>query len=141
MTVQAAELSQALATGVVEATMTSGTTGVDSKLYEHLKYYYDVQAWLPKNMVIVNRKAFDALDKATQTAVMNAAAAAETRGLAASKRVDAESKLKLKANGMQVLEPSAQLKADMKKVGDTMLTEWLEKSGADGQALLADYKR
>lgn len=141
VTVQAAELSQALATGVVEATMTSGATGVDSKLYEHLKYYYDVQAWLPKNMVIVNRKAFDALDKPTQTAVMTAAAAAETRGLAASKRVDAESKAKLKANGMQVLEPSAQLKSDMKKVGDVMLTEWLEKSGAEGQALLANYKR
>ena len=140
VTVQAAELSQALATGVVEATMTSGATGVDGKLYEHLKYYYDVQAWLPKNMVIVNRKAFDALDKTTQAAVMTAAAAAETRGLAASKRVDTESKAKLKANGMQVLEPSAQLKADMKKVGDTMLTEWLEKSGADGQSLLANYK-
>jgi TRAP-type C4-dicarboxylate transport system substrate-binding protein len=120
--------------------MTSGATGVDSKLYEHLKYYYDVQAWLPKNMVIVNRKAFDALDKPTQAAVLTAAAAAETRGLAASKRVDTESKAKLKANGMQVLDPSAQLKAEMKKVGDTMLTEWLEKSGADGQALLANYK-
>ena len=140
VTVQAAELSQALATGAVEATMTSGATGVDSKLYEHLKYYYDVQAWLPKNMVIVNRKAFDALDKPTQTAVLNAAAAAETRGLAASKRVDAESKAKLKANGMQVVEPSAQLKTDMKQVGDTMLKEWLEKSGADGQALLNAYK-
>lgn len=141
VTVQAAELSQALATGVVEATMTSGATGMDSKLYEHLKYYYDLQAWLPKNMVIVNRKAFDALDKPTQTALMNAAAAAEARGLAASKRVDTESKAKLKANGMQVLEPSAQLKADMKKVGETMLTEWLEKSGADGQSLLASFKR
>ena len=141
VTVQAAELSQALATGVVEATMTSGATGMDSKLYEHLKYYYDLQAWLPKNMVVVNRKAFDALDKATQTAVTQAAAAAEARGLAASKRVDAESKAKLKANGMQVLEPAAQLKADMKKVGETMLTEWLEKSGADGQALLASFKR
>lgn len=141
VTVQAAELSQALATGVVEATMTSGATGMDSKLYEHLKYYYDLQAWLPKNMVVVNRKAFDALDKATQTAVTQAAASAEARGLAASKRVDAESKAKLKANGMQVLEPAAQLKADMKKVGETMLTEWLEKSGADGQALLASFKR
>jgi len=96
---------------------------------------------LPKNTVVVNRKAFDALDKPTQTAVMNAAAAAEARGLAASKRVDTESKAKLKANGMQVLEPSPQLKADMKKVGETMLTEWLEKSGADGQALLANFKR
>ena len=141
VTVQAAELSQALATGVVEATMTSGATGMDSKLYEHLKYYYDLQAWLPKNMVIVNRKAFDALDKASQTAVMQAAAAAESRGLVASKRVDTESKAKLKANGMQVLEPSAQLKADLKKVGDTMLTEWLEKAGGEGQALLTEYKR
>ena len=121
--------------------MTSGATGVDSKLYEHMKFYYDVQAWLPKNMVIVNRKAFDALDKASQTAVMQAAAAAESRGLAASKRVDTESKAKLKANGMQVLEPSAQLKADLKKVGDTMLTEWLEKAGGEGQALLTEYKR
>ena len=141
VTVQAAELSQALATGVVEATMTSGATGVDGKLYEHLKYYYDLQAWLPKNMVIVNRKAFDALDKPTQTAVMNAAAAAEARGLAASKRVDTESKAKLKANGMQVLEPSAQLKADMKKVGETMLKEWLERSGAEGKALVDAYNR
>ena len=141
VTVQAAELSQALATGVVEATMTSGATGVDSKLYEHLKYYYDVQAWLPKNMVIVNRKAFEGLDKPTQTALVQAAAAAEARGLAASKRVDTETKAKLKANGMQVLEHSAQLKSDMQKVGEVMLKEWLEKSGADGQALLDAYKR
>ena len=141
VTVQAAELSQALATGVVEATMTSGATGVDSKLYEQLKYYYDIQAWLPKNMVIVNRKAFDALDKETQEAVLKAAAAAEVRGLAASKRVDTDSKAKLKANGMQVVEASSQLKADLKKVGETMLTEWLEKAGAEGQALLSAYKR
>jgi TRAP-type C4-dicarboxylate transport system substrate-binding protein len=92
-------------------------------------------------MVIVNRKAFDELDKASQSAIMTAAAAAEARGLAASKRVDTESKAKLKANGLQVVEPSAQLKAELKKVGDTMLTEWLEKAGAEGQALLNDYKR
>jgi TRAP-type C4-dicarboxylate transport system substrate-binding protein len=70
VTVQAAELSQALATGVVEAYMSSGSTGFDTKTYEHLKYWYDTQAWLPKNAVLVNRKAFDALDKATQDAVM-----------------------------------------------------------------------
>lgn len=141
VTVQAAELQQALATGVVESTMTSGATGVDSKLYENLKYYYDTQAWLPKNMVIVNRKAFDALDKATQDAVLKAAADAEARGLAASQRVDNETKDKLKANGMQVLAPSAALKADMKKVGDTMLKEWLEKAGPEGKALVDAFQR
>lgn len=141
VTVQAAELSQALATGVVESTMTSGATGVDSKLYEHLKYYYDMQAWLPKNAVLVNKKAFDALDKPTQDAVMKAAADAEVRGLAASKRVNTESLEKLKANGVQVLPPSPQLKADMKKVGDTMLKEWLEKAGPDGKTLVDAFHK
>ena len=141
VTVQAAEFSQALAMGVVEATMTSGATGVDSKLYEHLKYYYDLQAWLPKNAVIVNKKAFDALDKPLQEALLKAGADAETRGWAASERVNAETLAKLKAEGMQVLPPSAQLKADMTKVGDTMLKEWLDKAGPEGKTLVDNYRK
>ena len=141
VTVQAAEFAQALATGVVESTMTSGATGVDSKLYEHLKYYYDTQAWLPKNAVIVNKAAFDALDAPTKQAVLKAAADAEVRGLAASKKTNTESLDKLKANGMQVLPPSAALKADMAKVGDTMLKEWSEKAGADGKAIVDAFRK
>ena len=136
VTVQAAELSQAMATGVVESYMSSGSTGVDSKTYEHIKYWYDTQAWLPKNAVIVNKAAFDALDAPTKQAVMKAAADAETRGWTASKRVNTESVEKLKANGMNIVQPSAQLKADMKKVGDTMLKEWLEKAGPEGKAMV-----
>jgi hypothetical protein len=51
VTVQAAELSQAMATGVIESYMSSGSTGFDTKTYEHIKYWYDTQAWLPKNAV------------------------------------------------------------------------------------------
>lgn len=141
VTVQAAELSQALATGVVDATMTSGATGVDSKLYEQLKYYYDTQAWLPKNAIIVSKAAFDALDKATQGVVLKAAADAEARGLAASQRINTETLAKLKANGMEVLPPSPALKADLKKVGDTMLKEWLEKAGDDGKTLVDAFRK
>ncbi|TXC66500.1 TRAP transporter substrate-binding protein [Piscinibacter aquaticus] len=141
VTVQAAEFAQALATGVVESTMTSGATGVDSKLFEHLKYYYDTQARLPKNAVIVNKAAFDALDKPTQAAVLKAAADAEARGWAASQKVNTDTLEKLKANGMQVLPPSAQLKTDMQKVGETMLKEWLDKAGAEGKALVDAYRK
>jgi len=126
VTVQAAELSQAMATGVIESYMSSGSTGYDTKTYEHIKYWYDTQAWLPKNAVIVNKAAFDALDKATQAAVLKAGADAETRGWALSQKKNGEYIDLLKKNGMQILPPSAQLKADMKKVGDTMLKEWLE---------------
>ena len=141
VTVQAAEFSQALATGVVESTMTSGATGVDSKLFEHLKFYYDVQAWLPKNAVIVNKRAFDALDKATQDAVLKAGADAEARGWAESRKVNTSTLETLKANGMTVAPPSAQLKADLTKIGDTMLKEWIEKAGAEGKAMVDAYRR
>ena len=141
VTVQAAELSQAMATGVVESYMSSGATGFDTKTYEHLKFYVDTQAWLPKNAVIVNKAAFEALDAATKAALLKAGADAEARGLAVSKAKNTEYLELLKKNGMTILQPSAALKADMKKVGDTMLKEWLEKAGPDGQALVDAFRK
>jgi TRAP-type C4-dicarboxylate transport system substrate-binding protein len=141
VTVQAAEVSQAFATGVAESMMSSGSTGWDAKLHEHVKYWYDTQAWLPKNAVIVNLAAFNALDKSTQDAVMKAAADAEVRGLAASKKANTESLDKLKGGGMQILPPPAALTADMKKVGDTMLKEWLDKAGPEGKQLIDAFKK
>ena len=141
VTVQAAELSQAMATGVVESYMSSGSTGFDTKTYEHIKNWYDTQAWLPKNAVIVNKAAFDALDAPTKQALLKAAADAEVRGLAASKKANTESLDKLKANGMNILPPPPQLSADMKKVGQTMLGEWLDKAGAEGKQLVDAFNK
>jgi len=141
VTVQAAEVSQAFATGVTESMMSSGSTGWDSKLYEHVKYWYDTQAWLPKNAVLVNKAAFDALDKPTQALLLKAGSEAETRGWAAAKKANGETLDKLKANGMQILPPTAALKADMKKVGDTMLKEWLAAAGAEGQQLVDAFNK
>jgi TRAP-type transport system periplasmic protein len=141
VTVQAAEVSQAFATGVAEAMMTSGSTGWDTKLYEHVKYYYDTQAWLPKNAVIVNQAAFAALAKSEQDALLAAGAEAETRGWAASQSSNTETLAKLKANGMEIAPPPPQLKADMQKVGATLLQEWLDKAGPEGKELVAEFKR
>uniref|UniRef100_UPI00333F5322 TRAP transporter substrate-binding protein n=1 Tax=Castellaniella defragrans TaxID=75697 RepID=UPI00333F5322 len=140
VTIQEAELSQALATGAVEGLITSSATGADNKLFEQLKYYYNVQAWIPKNAVVANKRAFLALDEATRQALLTAAAAAEKRGWEESRKVDAESIAKLKAGGMQVEEPSAQLKADLAKVGQTVLQEWMEKAGDEGKRVLEAYK-
>jgi TRAP-type C4-dicarboxylate transport system substrate-binding protein len=141
VTVQAAELSQAMATGVIESYMSSGSTGYDTKTFEHLKFWYDTQAWLPKNAVLVNKKAFDALDKPAQEALLKAGAEAEKRGWELSKRKNGEYIDLLKKNGMTILPPSPQLTSDMKKVGDTMLKEWLEKAGPEGQAIVDAYRK
>ena len=141
VTVQAAELSQALATGVVEAFMTSSATGYDAKVYEQVKYYYTTNAWLPKNAVIASKRAFDALDKPAQDAVLRAASAAEERGWKISEQKDREYIDLLKKNGMNVVEPSPQLKTEMRKLGDTMLQEWVQKAGPDGQTIIDAYRR
>jgi TRAP-type transport system periplasmic protein len=141
VTIQQAELSQAMATGVIDSYMSSGATGYDTKTFEHIKRFYDTQAWLPKNAVIVNKRAFDALDKPTQDALLKAGAEAEARGWRISAEKNRWFLEQLQKNGMAIVEPPAQLKADLKKVGDTMLSDWLKKAGADGQAMVDAYRK
>jgi TRAP-type C4-dicarboxylate transport system substrate-binding protein len=141
VTVQAAELSQALATGIVESYISSSATGIDSKTYESLKYFYETQAWIPKNAVLVSLKAFNALDKATQDAVLKAAAEAQVRGWKISEDKEAIFKQTLRDRGMTVEAPSATFAADLKKVGGVMLGDWEKKMGADGAALISAYKK
>ena len=141
VTIQAAELPQALATGVVNSFMSSGATGYDSKVWESLTHFYDTQAWLPKNMIFVNKAAFEALDKPAQEAILKAAKAAEERGW----RISAEKTKwytdQLAAKGMKVQPPSDALKAGFQKVGEQLTADWLKKAGADGQAVVDAYRK
>jgi TRAP-type C4-dicarboxylate transport system substrate-binding protein len=140
VTVQAAEVAQALATGVMDSYMSSGATGFDSKTYEHIKNWYDTQAWLPKNAIIANRKAFEALDKPTQQALLKAAADAEARGWKLSEEKNGWYLDQLKQKGMNIAKPSEQLTADLRKVGNYMLAEWVKKSGEDGKKVVDNYR-
>ena len=141
VTVQAAELPQALATGVVNAFMTSGATGYDSKAWETMSHFYDTQAWIPKNVVFANKAALDALDAPTRAAVLKAAAAAEERGWKVSQEKTKWYVDQLAARGMKVQAPGAALKDGLKKVGDQLTADWLKKTGADGEAIIATYKK
>jgi TRAP-type C4-dicarboxylate transport system substrate-binding protein len=141
ITIQAAELPQALATGVVNAFMTSGSTGYDSKAWETMTHFYDTRAWIPKNITFVNKAAFDALDKPTQDAVLKAAAAAEPRGWKLAEEKAGWYLEQLKSHNMKVLPPSPALEAGLKKVGEQLTADWTKKAGADGEAVIAAYKK
>ena len=138
--IEAAELSQAFATGAVESMISSGSTGYDRKLWEHATHWYNIQAWLPKNMVIVNNDAWAKLDEATQKVVLEKAAEAETRGWAKAEELANWYVEELAKNGMTVGPAGDQLKADFAKIGETMTTEWLAKAGDTGKAAVDAYK-
>ena len=140
VTIQQSELAQAMATGVVNAFMTSGSTGYDTKAYEYMKKFYDTQAWLPKNAVIVNKRAFDALDEKSKSALLEAGKKAEESGWALSREKTQWYLDSLKQNGMEIIKPSDELMQGMDKVGDTMIAEWLQRAGPDGQKVIDTYR-
>ncbi|MDP1565187.1 MAG: TRAP transporter substrate-binding protein, partial [Polaromonas sp.] len=141
VTIQLAELGQALATGGVQNFLTSSASGVESKLHEQVKYFYPVSAWLPRNATVVSQKAFDALDKATQDALLKAAAAAEERGWATSEKLDGEYIKELGVKGMTIAAPSDSVKKELSAIGETMTAEWLKTAGPEGQAVIDAYRK
>jgi TRAP-type C4-dicarboxylate transport system substrate-binding protein len=138
--VQVPEVPQMFATGAMQAMVTSSATGTATKAWEFVKNYVKTNAWNPKNVVVVNERAFNRLPKEEQNAITKAAAAAEPRGWEMSKAREKEGDETLVKNGVSVSEPTAELKAALAKIGEQMAAEWEKSAGADGQAILKAYR-
>ena len=137
--IEAAELSQALATGVAEAFISSGSTGYDRKVWEHLSHYYKVNAWLPRNYVIVNKQAWEGLSDDVRAGVQKAAD--ETGASCAAKSEELASWYfeQLEANGMTVTDAGPEFLAELEAIGEKMTADWLAQVGDKGQAILDAY--
>jgi TRAP-type C4-dicarboxylate transport system substrate-binding protein len=140
-TIQVPEIAQAFRTGVLDAMITSGATGVDSQAWDFLKYFYDTQAFLPQNIVIANKRAYSALPDDVKTAIQNAAKAAEDRGWKMSEELNGTHKKTLAEKGINVLPPTDTMKAELKKIGETMAAEWAKRAGAEGEKILAEFRK
>ena len=139
--IEAAEISQAFSTGAVESMITSPTTGKNSKIWENgVGYFYDIAAWFPKNMIIVNKDSWNKLDDATKKLVMSEAAIAEKKGWDLSKKGNVADKKALSDAGMKVGKVNSALQKHFQKVGATMSEEWKKKAGSRGASVLAAYK-
>jgi TRAP-type C4-dicarboxylate transport system substrate-binding protein len=138
--VQVPEVPQAFATGTISAMITSSATGTSTKAWEFVKNYYTANAWHPKNVVVVNQRAFERLPDPVKKAVLEAAADAEKRGWEFAKQRELAANKELAANGMTLIEPDAAMKAAYRKVGDVMLAEWIKTAGADGEVIIKAYR-
>ncbi len=140
VTIEAAEISQAFATGVADSMVSSGATGYDRKVWESLNYFYEVDAWLPRNYVMVNTDSWNGLDEATQTVFRDCATTAEAEGLEASIAYTNFTLDGLREGGMTVEKASDAMVDGLKSIGETMTTEWLEAAGDNGKAIVDAFK-
>ena len=138
--VEVPDIPQAFSTGRVEAMITSPSTGVNSKAWDFLSHYTDIQAWIPKNIIVVNKRSFRRLDEDTRNAVLEAAADAEARGWEMSKAESQEMVKVLEENGITVSQPSDALMEGLREIGDQMLESWKDEAGEAGQQLLDAYQ-
>jgi len=139
--IEVPDIPTAFATNRVESMITSPSTGVDSKAWDFLTHFHDTQAWLPRNVVLVSKAAFDKLSDAEKKAVTDAAKAAEERGWQASSEETAAKIKVLALNKITIVQPSAELKSGFAEIGKTMAAEWETAAGADGKAILDAFRK
>jgi len=138
--IEAAEISQAFATGVVESMVSSGATGYDRKIWESLTHFYEVDAWLPRNYIIVNSDSWNSTSDANKNVIRGCAELAEYAGTWRSKEYTGFTLAGLRAGGMTVEPAGAKLKGELQDIGATMTSDWLSAAGAEGQAIVDRYK-
>jgi TRAP-type C4-dicarboxylate transport system substrate-binding protein len=141
VTVQQSEVPQAFSTGVIQAMITSPATGVDTQAWDFVKYFYEVKAMAPWNIIIVNERIFSRLDQASKDAVLAAAKAAEERGWKMQEEETGKLVDTLKARGVEIRQPSPELMRELKAIGDQLVQEWAKAAGEDGEKILAAYRK
>jgi len=139
--IEAAELTQALATGVADGFISSGSTGYDRKVWEHLSHYYKVNAWLPRNYVMVNKGMWDALDADVQAGIQKAADETGASCTAKSEELSDWYFTQLEENGMTVTDAGPEFLAELQEIGANMQTDWLSQVGDKGQAIVDAYQK
>lgn len=133
------DVAQAFTTNAIDAMVTSPSTGVNAQSWDYISHFTTINAWIPKNMVFVNKRIFDRLDADTRQVILTAAANAEKKGWALGKKLAVEHTNTLGENGMTVSAPSDQLQSELRAIGETMTAEWLEEAGAEGKSIIDSF--
>ncbi|TBR41595.1 C4-dicarboxylate ABC transporter substrate-binding protein [Marinomonas agarivorans] len=138
-TIQVPDIPQAFSTGIIDAMVTSPSTGANGQAWDYVNHYTNIQAWIPKNMVVVNTRSFKRLDKDAQQALLTAAANAEEKGWQIVREQAKKDTQTLIDNGITVVEPSDTLVKELSAIGAQMKQEWIDESGAEVKAVLTNY--
>ena len=133
-------MAQAFSTGIINVMITSAQTSVDTSAWDFTRYFYDVGMMYVRNAVLVNSRAFAALDQATRNAVREAAGQAAARGPGLAQASEKTMTERLRAHGMLMPQPSAELVSAMRGLGERMAQEWAQKAGPEGKQALERYR-
>jgi TRAP-type C4-dicarboxylate transport system substrate-binding protein len=137
---QVIELEKAIADNRLDLMLTSSWTGVQTRAWTHLKYYYVVNTWIPKNAIFINKAAFDRLSPRAAARLKELAARAERRAWELCQEKDHEFEDVLAANHVAISTDAPYLLDDLRLLGERLAREWIRKAGPEGGDLLLKYE-
>jgi TRAP-type C4-dicarboxylate transport system substrate-binding protein len=140
-TIATEDVPQAFASGQVQAMLTSSATGVDLQAWKFVSHFYDIKAFIPKNITVVNEAAFQRLSVTAQQALLMAAKRAEMQGWELSWALNAYQIRTLERRGLTVAaEAPQEVRAGLGVIGRTLAWEWLGKAGEQGREIIDEYR-
>lgn len=139
VTVEAAELATALKDGKLNLVFTSAAQGVDTRMWESMPWFYTVNAWLPRNVLLANPRLLQQLRPDHRKALQDAVAAAETNGWRLSRDNAVQMVAQLRAAGMKVGPLDGSTRSRMDRVGGEFVAEAMRRADPELMGLMSAF--
>ena len=133
------EIYNAMATGVLNAANTSSSSFVSYRIYEQVSCYTpagDVALWFMYQPLLMNKSRFEGLTSDQQSALLKAAAKAETHYLTEAKKQDAASADVFRKAGVEIAEMTPADFEEWRALAQKTSYAKFVSDVPDGQALL-----
>ena len=129
----------ALASGVVDAVMTSTTTGAAQKYWEFLDYIYRTNHLWISNIMAVNLESWNRLDREVREKIEAIAARLEPEFWAVSRHDDAQKLAVLEAGGIKTVVPDPALLKEMRQAARPMWQAFANDVGPEAEEVLQTF--
>ncbi|RAH38201.1 TRAP transporter substrate-binding protein [Halomonas sp. SL1] len=135
-----ADVVPQLATGGIEAVLTSAEAGANGSFWEHLSDFSAIQYAVPLNMVHMNRDAFESLSEEDQQAVLQAAEETDAHNWEVVKQRVAENYAQLEEHGIDIHDPvPAEFQAALAEAAQPVVDDWVESTGERASRILEEF--
>jgi TRAP-type C4-dicarboxylate transport system substrate-binding protein len=119
--------------------ITSTTTAVDGKFWEVLNNFERFNITIATNMVNVNLRAFNKLDKKSQDALIAAGKAMEEKIWGKVAALDKEKEALCNKKGITSVPVSPEILKNLKKASMPIHKEWLKDAPADAVKIYHEF--
>ena len=135
------EVYSSLATNLIDSVLTSTPTAVDAKFWEVLKFYAPINITMATDLVTVNLKEFNKLDKETQEALVKLGKDMEAEMWKKVAQLDKDQEAISNKGGIKTVAPSKEFLNELSIVTKGIREDWLKKAPPEAKTIVEEFNK